>query len=97
MKNTLSPNKLFYNFLAYMKPELSQAFRKKGENYETYLSLQKVGHKYIFNVKALTITHIFHRVIFLGNGYEKKIDVEVFLIRKTQKGFEIKKTTRIAA
>jgi len=91
MSNAFTPNKVFYTFLAYMKPELSRSFRKKGDIYETYIPLEKAGHKFIFDPKESKITHLLYRPVFFGNGYEKKLDREVFLIEKTQKGFKVKK------
>ena len=99
MSESLPPNKLFYNFLAYMKPELSQAFRRRGEVYETYPSLEKEGHKFIFDPKKMEIVHLLYRPVFFGSGYEKRLDREIFLVEKTQKGFKInkKKASPVAA
>lgn len=88
----MSANRVFYSFLEVVYPQLSKAFRKKGEDiYETYISLNKAGHKFIFNLKTSTITHLFYQSTFDGYEYGKKLVSEMFKVLETDRGVTINK------
>lgn len=88
----MGANKIFYSFLEVVYPQLSKAFRKKGDDlYETYVSLNKAGHKFIFNLKTSTITHLFYQSTFNGYEYGKKLASEMFKVLETDRGVTISK------
>lgn len=87
----MKSNQVFYNFLKLSCPVLSNTFKKKGEEiYETYLPLNKQGHKFIYDSKQQTITHIFFQTTYNGYEYGKKMITKVFDITLTDNGFTAK-------
>jgi len=87
----MTQSQIFYNFLKLFHPTLSNAYKKRGEEiYETYLPLNKKGHKFIYNSKEQTITHIFFKTTFNGYEYGKKIVTKIFDVVLTNDGFTAK-------
>lgn len=87
----MKSNQVFYNFLKLSCPVLSDTFKKKEEGiYETYLPLNKKGHKFIYDSKQQTITHIFFKTTYNGYEYGKKMVTRVFDVVLTDNGFTAK-------
>lgn len=87
----MNPSQVFYNFLKLSYPAFSKEYKKKNEEiYETYHPLNKNGHKFIYNSKNQTITHIFLQTTYNGYEYGKKIATKVFDIVLINNGFTAK-------
>jgi len=85
----MTSNQIFYNFLQVVYPEVSKSFRKtKNGIYETYSSIKKIGHKFIYNPIRQEISHFYYKPIFVGNMYEKKMVIDVVKVIVSENGFK---------
>lgn len=86
----MSPNKVFYNFLNMVSPRQASRFRrwKYGEGYETYLPIQKTGHKFIYDTKSQVIKHIYYVAELVGDRYEKRLISRDIKVIPTESGFK---------
>ena len=85
----MTANQVFYNFLQVAYPEVSKSFRKtKNGIYETYSSLKKIGHKFIYNPLRQEISHMYYQPIYVGNMYEKKMVIDVVKVIMSGNGFK---------
>jgi len=76
----MSNTQIFCSFLKSKCPSLVGKIKKCPQGYITVLPLEQAGHRFIYNTKEQTITHIFYRPVFVGTTYEKRISMNVYKI-----------------
>jgi|LSQX01.3.fsa_nt_gb hypothetical protein len=86
----MTPNRIFFNFLNIVSPEQANKFRrwKHGEGYETYQSVFKSGHKFIYDTKRQVIKHIYYVAELVEDRYEKKLITQEVKVIPTKDGFK---------
>lgn len=85
----MTNSQIFFNFLKLTYPSIAKKFKKRGnETYVTYQNIGDTGHKFIYNTKKQSITHLFYKVIFEANEYRKELVSETVKVLMLKNGFK---------